>query len=75
MLILNNERINEKLIYLNELLFDLQEISKIEKKDFYKSKIYFNAAENCLRKALQTVIDFAEDLVSKNRLRTLLILL
>lgn len=72
---MNNDRINEKLIYLNEILFELKEISKIEKKEFLKSKLYFSATENYLRKAIQVIIDLAEDMVSKNRLRTLFYIL
>ena len=65
---MNNERINEKLIYLNELLFELNKLSKIEKKEFLKSNLYFSAAENYLRKSLQIIIDLATDIISKNRL-------
>ena len=72
---MNNDRIKEKLVYLNENLFELKEIAKIDKKEFVKSNIYNSAAENYLRKALQVVIDLAEDMVSKNRLRPLFIIL
>lgn len=65
---MDSERINEKILYLNELLFELKEISKMKKADFYKSKRDISAMENYLRKALQIVIDLAEDIVSKKRL-------
>ncbi len=72
---MNNDRIMEKIVYLDELLFELKELAKINKKEFIKSNILTSAAENYLRKALQVVIDLAEDMVSKNRLRTLHIIL
>ncbi len=68
-------RLNEKLVYLNEILFELEELSKIDKKELLKSKIYCSAMENYLRKALQIIIDLAEDIVSKNRLRTMFVIL
>lgn len=34
---MDNQRVNEKLIYLNELLYELKELSKIDKKEFLKS--------------------------------------
>ena len=71
---MNNYIIKEKLVYLSEILFELKEIAKIDKKEFIKSNIYNSAAENYLRKALQVVIDLAEYMVSKNRLRSLLII-
>ena len=71
---MNNYIIKEKLVYLSEILFELKEIAKIDKREFIKSNIYNSAAENYLRKALQVVIDLAEYMVSKNRLRSLLII-
>lgn len=65
---MDNQRLNEKFIYLNELLFELKELSKMNKLEFYKSKRDISAMENYLRKALQVVIDLSEDIVSKNRL-------
>lgn len=71
----NNEKITEKLIYLNEILFELKELSKMNKFDFYKSNRDISAMENYLRKAIQIIIDLADDMVSKNRLRALFIIL
>ena len=68
---MDKDRINEKIIYLNELIYELKELSMISKKDFLMNKYYSGTAENDLRKALQVVIDLADDLVSKNRLRSL----
>lgn len=68
---MDKDRINEKIIYLNELIYELKELSMISKKDFLMNKYYIGTAENDLRKALQVVIDLADDLVSKNRLRSL----
>lgn len=65
---MDKDRINEKLIYLNEVLYELNKLSKIKKKEFLKSNIYVSATENYLRKALQIIIDLATDIVSKNRL-------
>lgn len=72
---MNNERITEKLVYLNEILFELKELSKMNKFDFYKSNRDISAMENYLRKAIQIIIDLADDMVSKNRLRALFIIL
>ena len=68
---MDKDRINEKIIYLNELIYELKELSMISKKDFWMNRYYIGTAENELRKALQVVIDLADDLVSKNRLRSL----
>lgn len=68
---MDKDRINEKVIYLNELIYELKELSMISKKDFLMNRYYIGTAENDLRKALQVVIDLADDLVSKNRLRSL----
>jgi len=68
---MDKDRINEKIIYLNELIYELKELSMISKKDFLMNRYYIGTAENDLRKALQVVIDLADDLVSKNRLRSL----
>ena len=68
---MDKDRINEKIIYLNELIYELKELSIISKKDFLMNRYYIGTAENDLRKALQVVIDLADDLVSKNRLRSL----
>ena len=72
---MDKDRIIQKIVYLNELLFELKNISEIEKEKFLKSKIHVSATENYLRKALQVIIDLAEDIVSKNRLRSLFYLL
>lgn len=72
---MDKERVNEKLVYLNEILFELEGLAQIDKKEFLMSKIYFSALENYLRKALQIIIDLAEDTVSKKRLRAMFIIL
>lgn len=68
---MDKDRINEKILYLNELVFELDQMSKIDKKEFLKNKLYVEATENYLRKALQVVIDLADDMVTKNRLRSM----
>ena len=68
---MEKDRINEKIIYLRELVYNLKEISKIDRKEFVKNIYYYESTENLLRKALQIMIDLAEDIVSKNRLRSM----
>lgn len=72
---MDKDVIIQRIVYLNELLFELKNISQIEKEEFFNSKIYVSATENYLRKALQVIINLGEDIVSKNRLRSLFNLL
>ncbi len=67
---MDRDRIIQKVVGLKELIFELKEIGKIDKKDFYKNKKDISCTENYLRKALQIVIDIAADIVSKKRLGT-----
>ena len=66
--IMREKILKEKIIYLNKMLVELSELSNIKEVDFYKSKRDISATENYLRKAIQIIIDLADDMVAKNRL-------
>ena len=68
---MDKDRVNEKIIYLKELLYSLKEMSKIERKEFVSDIKNYETTENLIRKSLQVMIDLSEDIVSKERLRSL----
>ena len=67
---MNEERVSEKLEYLDKQIVRLKEISKMSKTEFLNDDMCVAAGTYYLIKAIHCVIDLAEDLVAKKRLRS-----
>lgn len=66
---MEQNRIEEKIVNLREILRYIEKITKGDKKQFLTNRLVIDSVENNLRKAIQIMIDLASDLASKNRLR------
>lgn len=68
---MEQNRIDEKIINLREILSYIQKITEGNKKEILTNRLIMDSVENNLRKAIQIMIDLASDLASKNKLRSL----
>lgn len=68
---MEQNRIDEKIINLKEIIHYIKKITDGEKKQILTNRLIMDSIENNLRKAIQIMIDLASDLVSKNKLRNL----
>lgn len=66
---MEQNRIDEKITNLKEILEYVKRITSADKKEILMNKLIIDALENNIRKAIQIMIDLALDLVSKNKLR------
>lgn len=68
---MEQNRINEKISYLKEIIEYIKRITSGDKKEILTNKLIMDSLENNIRKAIQVMIDLASDIVSKNKLRTM----
>lgn len=68
---MEQNRIEEKIINLREILCYINKITDGDKKQILTNRLVMDSIENNLRKAIQIMIDLASDLVSKNKLRSM----
>ena len=66
---MEQNRIEEKIVNLREILCYIQKITEGDKKQILTNRLVMDSLENNLRKAIQIMIDLASDLASKNKLR------
>ncbi len=66
---MEQNRIDEKIINLKEILAYIEKITNGSKKEVLMNRLIMDSLENNLRKAIQIMIDLACDLASKNKLR------
>lgn len=66
---MEQNRIEEKIINLREILCYINKITDGDKKQILTNRLIMDSVENNLRKAIQIMIDLASDLASKNKLR------
>lgn len=68
---MEQNRIEEKIINLREILYYIRKITQGDKKEILTNRLIMDSLENNLRKAIQIMIDLASDIVSKNKLRSM----
>lgn len=68
---MEQNRIEEKIINLREILCYIKKITEGDKKQILTNRLVMDSVENNLRKAIQIMIDLASDLASKNKLRNM----
>lgn len=66
---MEQNRIEEKIINLKEIICYIKKITEGDKKEILTNRMIMDSIENNLRKAIQIMIDLAADIVSKNKLR------
>ena len=66
---MEQNRVEEKIVNLREILCHIQKITNGDKKEILTDRLIIDSIENNLRKAIQIMIDLASDIASKNKLR------
>lgn len=68
--IMEQNRVEEKISHLKEILEYIKKLTNGDKKQILTNRLIMDSLENNIRKAIQIMIDLASDIVSKNKLRS-----
>ena len=68
---MEQNRVEEKIAHLKEIIEYIKSLSSGGKKEILMNRLVMDALENNIRKAIQIMIDLASDIVSKNKLRSI----